>query len=105
MKNIIFLITLVCLFLSCQKSDDLNPEYTFSGKIYNDCSKSRVYANTLVEIRRYGLGLAGSRTEVIASTTTGADGSFSLTFKAAKYYEIAFQIPLTEAQALTRRGI
>jgi hypothetical protein len=92
--NLLFLFFILLLHNSCKQNDmSGGTEYILSGKIYNDCSKSKVYANTPLEVV-YEKKPAST---VLATTTTGADGSFSLTFRVSGNAQIVLQIPANDA--------
>lgn len=82
-KPIIFLL-LGYLLSSCNWSSNVEEgdrnTYTWKGKLVEDCSETPA-ANVDISLEVTYTGVPDDDYEVIASTTTDADGNFSLTYK------------------------
>lgn len=93
MKNLILIISLMIFCNSCSNKDSLGEEFVFSGKVYRDCAKTFTHRNTPLEVVLKNQGLGGSKTKVLATTTTDENGHFSLKFKVNKREEVNLVIP------------
>ncbi len=91
MKNLLVILTFISILcFSCNKKR----EYTISGFLYTNCSKSTVVKNGSIDISETNSGMGSSR--IIKSGTTDGNGYFSITYSTT---EPGIEIYLTSSSA------